>query len=710
MRSLLSFGIALFVVMPSVPASAQPASHITVDILPASLRPAPGQAEPLVIRMVPQSGWHGYWSNPGDSGLPLEVTWRAPVGVFFGPILHPAPTLLELGGIASYVHAGPALLSTSVTLPKAMPVGTKVPIQADVSWLACSDALCVPERKTIKFVLTAGDGTADPTTADIIRQARHALPRVINGGRYSATNGKLTIEIPDGTDRLQADRTRFFPANDSTFAPNAEQQVSRTDGELAIVVDGVKPYDADRLTGVLADGRNAYAISAVRGPVEPKAVSISATSASIDAPKRNARALPAVEAVSPPRAVDTDASAITPAGLLLTLLAAIAGGIILNLMPCVFPILSLKAVALTRVGNTDKAPSEAIAYTLGSMIAAITLGGLLIILRAAGVEAGWAFQLQDPRVVVVLLALSMAIALNFAGLFELPTAITSHHQGRGAFATGALAALVATPCSGPFMGVALGAAMTMPPLHALVIFAGLGFGVALPFLLIGLVPAVRQRIPRPGPWMQTLRHILAVPMLATTVALAWLLGRQAGVQGMSIGLAAIAMTGALLWWAGMRQRRGVSDTPSLLIIMVSIGIAIIAIEPSPPGQAASLQTVDATDLPVREPFSEARLEQLRRAGTPVFVDFTADWCLSCKVNDKFAIDTARTRAAFRDRGVVTLVGDWTRNDPAITRFLARHGRNSIPFYLFYHPGASGRTLPQILSPSTLPDLTQTNAA
>jgi thiol:disulfide interchange protein/DsbC/DsbD-like thiol-disulfide interchange protein len=701
MRLLLLLAV-LFGGLSSGPASAQSLAHISVDIVPASQQPAPGRPMPLIVRMTPQTGWHGYWSNPGDSGLPLEVAWKAPAGVTFGPLQHPAPTMLELAGIASYVHAGPASLVSNVTLPKDMPIGTKVPIEASLRWLACSETLCVPEQRTIGFTLTAGSGAADAANAHLVKTAQNALPSLVRNARFDAAADTLTLSVPDSARRLDPARTRFFPASDSIFAAGTGQRASRTADGVVITIGQATIDDPDRIVGVVSDGRTAYSISATRARIalvtqKSPTAALDTNSLSV-APPAATSGKPAVSLTRP---ANSDGP-MAAGGLLLTLLAAIAGGVLLNLMPCVFPILSLKALALAQAGRGD-ARREAIAYTVGSALAALALGGVLIALRAAGSEAGWAFQLQDPRFVLLLLALSAAITLNLAGLFELPTAVTSPGRDRGAFATGALASLVATPCSGPFMGVALGAAMAMPPVQALVVFAGLGFGVALPFLLIGFIPAWRRRLPRPGAWMQTLRHILAIPMLATTVALAWLLGRQAGVDGMAIGVAVVAMTGALLWWAGLRQRCGSSARGPALALVAALVVVTVAVDSPAPGQAASLDIAARPDAPAREPFTEARLAELRRAGTPVFVDFTADWCLSCKVNERIAIDTDRTRKAFRNHGVVTLVGDWTRGDPAITRFLKRHGRNSIPFYLFYEPGAPAQTLPQILAPATLSD-------
>jgi len=388
--------------------------------------------------------------------------------------------------------------------------------------------------------------------------------------------------------------------------------------------------------------------------------------------------------------------------VLTALLGALIGGLPLKIMPCVFPILSLKALSLAKAGGDEgTARREAIAYTAGAVLICLGLGAALLGLRAGGAAAGWAFQLQDSRVILSLLLLMTAVALNLAGLFELP-ALTgggrlAERRGlSGAFWTGALAAFVATPCTGPFMGAALGAALVLPTTSALAVFAGLGLGLALPFLLLGFVPALRRRLPKPGAWMERFRRLMSVPMFLTALALAWILGRQAGVDGMALGLSAAMALGLALWWVGRRQgRRGswIPLAPATLAAVASL--AFIPTAASEPALATS-QTVLKP-----EPFTEARLAALQQEGRPVFVYFTADWCLTCKVNEKGALEREEVADAFAARQVAVLVGDWTRGDGAIGRFLEKHGRSGVPLYLYYEPGKPVEILPQVLTPSRL---------
>ncbi|HMJ92926.1 MAG TPA: thioredoxin family protein, partial [Allosphingosinicella sp.] len=387
-------------------------------------------------------------------------------------------------------------------------------------------------------------------------------------------------------------------------------------------------------------------------------------------------------------------------GFLWALLGALLGGLILNVMPCVFPILSLKALSLAGSGGEEKAARrDALAYAAGAILTCLALGSVLLALRAGGSAAGWAFQLQDPRVILFLLLLVVAIALNLAGLFELPGLSGGDRLARGggaagSFWTGALAAFVATPCTGPFMAAALGAALILPTAAALAIFAGLGIGLALPFLLLGFLPALRRLLPRPGPWMVRFRHILAVPMALTALALAWLLWRLAGRDGLLIGIAASVLLAFILWWAG---RRGgwLRFAPAAFALALAPALAPAAVAPS---------VARAEGLLEARPFSEARLAKLRAEGRPVFVYFTADWCLTCKVNEVGVLETEAVADAFRRRGVVVLVGDWTRGDADIGRFLQSQGRAGIPLYLWYAPSKDAEILPQILTTGTLTEL------
>jgi thiol:disulfide interchange protein len=506
---------------------------------------------------------------------------------------------------------------------------------------------------------------------------RMALPKPLgSAARFERAGNRFRLAIPFPAG-LELREPYFYPLTDGALAYAAAQTFSRVGDTLVVETDS--PSNGGSLAAVegvlkLSDG-NGVSLKAVPGQVPAAGTAIK----------------PGGEQSMP------GASAVLGA-----LLGALVGGLLLNIMPCVFPILSLKALSLAKAGGDERqARREAIAYTGGAILICLALGATLLGLRAGGAAVGWAFQLQDPRVILSLLLLVTAIALNLAGLFELPAlnggaGLASRGGVNGAFWTGALAAFVATPCTGPFMGAALGAALVLPTPVALAVFAGLGLGLALPFLLLGFVPALRRRLPRPGAWMGRLRRLLSVPMFLTALALAWILGRQAGVDGMALGLAAALVVGLALWWVGRTQESRSSWVPLTPAALATV-VALVLV----PAGTTEAATATSQSVLKSEPFSESRIAALQQEGRPVFVYFTADWCVTCKVNEKAALERKQVADAFAAKKVAVLVGDWTRGDPAIGRFLEKHGRSGVPLYLYYEPGKPVELLPQVLTPSRL---------
>lgn len=675
--ALAIMGCALMTLLvTAAPAAAQPggAPHIRPQLELESTAPAPGQTVTLALVMRPEPKWHGYWANPGDAGVPLSVKWQAPAGMTVGDFDYPVPTRLLIAGLMNYVYETEYALLAQVTVPPSARVGDRLTLSGEADWLACTDEICVPERGRVSVSTVIGDGTIAPERRARFDAWRAALPKPLGSSAAFATaGGKLRIAVPLPAS-VAVSEPYFFPLTERALRYSAPQSITRN-GD-ALIIETEADQAPTSLAGVLRiDGKTGLSLTAAPG---------------------------VVPAAGTPVAATADAGA--GVSLLAALGGALLGGLLLNVMPCVFPILSLKALGLARAGVDEAtARREALAYTAGVIVTCLALGGLLLGLRAGGSAVGWAFQLQDPRVIALLLLLVTAIALNLAGVFELAAIgagdALAHKGGTaGAFWTGALAAFVATPCTGPFMAAALGAALVLPPAFALVVFGGLGLGLALPFLAIGFMPALRRRMPRPGLWMQTLRHVLAVPMFATALGLAWILGRQAGVNGMAVGLAASVLLGLGLWWAGRRQARGKNLFPAIPALAVAAALAFTLAPMAAPAEAKP-GTLGA------QPFTETSLAAARATGAPVFVYFTADWCITCKVNEKAAIDRAEVAAAFAKAGVKTLVGDWTRGDPVIGRFLAAHGRSGVPLYLFYRPGkAEPEVLPQVLTPSVLTGL------
>jgi thiol:disulfide interchange protein len=665
----------LAAVMLFAPAAVQATpNHIAAALVAETPTPAAGARIMLAFSMKPAPDWHGYWINPGDAGLPTRVKWDAPKGLAFGPLQYPVPQPLLIAGLMNYVYETDYAQLVTLDIPKGLAPGTRLPISVTLDWLACNPQTCVPETGTLKTELTIGDGAVTPAMAAQFDRWRAALPRPLGSpAHFQVANGRFRLEMPLPA-AATADKPYFFAATDGVIDYAAPQTVAR-EGDRLVIETAAKGGMPAKVDGVVRLGPGTGLV-------------LTATPGVVAAAKGDGG--PAV----------TAGDAAT--GFLAALGGAILGGLLLNIMPCVFPILSLKALSLARSGTSaGHARSEALAYTAGVVLVCLALGGVILLLRAAGGVAGWAFQLQDARVIAGLMLLVLAIGLNLAGLFELPvisagSGLAGKEGPAGAFWTGALAAFVATPCAGPFLGVALGAALLLPVPAAMAVFGGLGIGLALPFLLLGFIPALRSRLPKPGAWMDTMRRILAVPMLLTALGLAWVLGRQADVNGMSIGLAAALILALGLWWVGRRQTGFKTGAWWPVVPALAVAIALIAIVPrSAPAQAA---TVAGSDVP----FSEARLADLRAQHRPVFLYFTADLCLTSKVNEKAAIERSEVTQAFAAKKMAVMVGDWTRGDPAISRFLAAHGRSGVPFYLFYPAdGSAPRELPQVLTPGML---------
>lgn len=683
-RRLLSL-LLLLVAAPALAEGFGGAPHITPALVAESLTPAAGKPTTLAFSMHPAAQWHGYWKNPGDAGMETLTTWSGPKGMSFGPLQYPVPQTLLIAGLMNHVYEADYAELVTVQVPAGLAKGTKLPITVKLDWLACNPSTCVPETANLSIELTVGDGAPDPAHAADFDTWRKALPKPLGSpAHFQIANGRFRIELPLPA-AVKADQPHLFLATDKIIDYAAPQTVSR-DGDRIVIETAAKPdAKADKVEGVLklADG-NGLSFEATPGKVAAAAAG------------------GATVAFDPHHSSGED-----EATLLWALGGAILGGLILNIMPCVFPVLSIKALSLAKGGRTEpEARAEALAYTAGTVLVCAALGAVLLALKSAGQSAGWAFQLQDVRVIIFLLLLVIAIALNLAGLFELPaitggSGLAAKGGALGAFWTGALAAFIATPCSGPFMGTALGVALLLPPWSSMAIFAGLGFGLALPFLALGFIPAFRRALPKPGGWTDQLRRGLSLPMFATALGLAWIAGRQAGVDVMAMGLGAAMIVGLALWRVGRRQYRLNRYPYWPLIPMVAIVAAILI---AVPGQISN-PAIAAKPEAGHERFDDARLAALRAEGRPVLLYFTADWCLTCKVNEKAAIERDEVTSAFAKKRVVVMVGDWTNGDPAISKFLSQHGRSGVPFYLFYPAGGGEpKELPQILTPGLLAGL------
>ena len=565
------------------------APHVEAELVSEHDALTPG-ANWVALRLTPEPGWHTYYRDPGDTGLPTTLQWTLPQGYAAGPIQWPAPETFRLGEETSYGYSHETLHLVELTVP-AEAAGGSVTLAAQASWLVCKD-LCIPGK------------------------------------------AQLTLDLPVHT---------------SPGAPT------------------------------------------------PWAAAFAATRQALSQPGISATPAASSPATGPPPAA-------TPS-LWLALAFALLGGLVLNLMPCVFPVLSIKAVSIMEARGAEHRHQRqhALAYTAGVVASTLAAGAALLALRAAGQALGWGFQLQSPVFVAVIAYLLFALGLSMSGVVQFGTSIMGVGQSltvrggyAGSFFTGVLAVVVASPCTAPFMGTALGYALTQPAVVALAVFATLGLGLALPFLLIGFVPALARLLPRPGHWMETFKQAMAFPLYLTVVWLVWVLARQTGVDAVPVVLSGLVLIAVASWLMhrpglasrGLRYAALAAAVALLFVPALSTGVAETGLVGAGHGRDSGT-----------EPYSDARLAELRAQGHPVFVNLTADWCLTCKFNERAAIGTQAVREAMARRGVVSLVGDWTRADPALTEVLARFNRVGVPLYLLYGPSGEPVVLPQVLTPA-----------
>ncbi|MEC8714924.1 MAG: thioredoxin family protein [Pseudomonadota bacterium] len=679
--ALLALLVLAFAGPVAAPLSAQgPGSERMPVELVAEGAPQSGERWMLALHFRPSTPeWHGYWSNPGDAGLGMQLEWDLPAGWSAGEPLYPLPQRLVIGGLMNHVYEGAYAVLVPVSVPAGVDPEDAQRIGVVANYLACTDAICVPQQA--RLALEPGDAQADPRF-DGWRAA--VVPPLDSEAQFEFAGDRLRIGIP-------------LPAAVRLGAPHLFLGTAELGGSDKPLYTATQTFrrDGDLLVAEIPLERIGLQ-PGVQSDVPPRPETVEGI---LDLGEGRG-----LRFVAQPGDVPLEGAAPLSGGgepvLWQLLLAALAGGLVLNIMPCVFPILSLKALSLAKAGGEARAARiDALAYTAGVVLACAALGGAILLLRAAGEQVGWAFQLQEPLVVVGLFVLALAITANFLGLFEIPGfAISGGSPSRGgSFGTGLLAAFVATPCTGPFMALALGAALVIEPLHGLLVFVALGAGLALPFLLVGFVPAIRRLLPRPGAWMERFRRWMALPMGLTALALGWLVWRIGGGQFLVLVLAlgGLALFGLAL--LGLFQRRGRGGALVIfgaLIAVLGLGMALL---PQPQAQAMSGQ---ASLLDPGE-YSETALAQARATGRPVFVWFTADWCVTCKVNESVAIEREATRAAFAEAGVVALRGDWTQPDEEISRMLTRQGAAGVPLYLWYAPGGEAEQLPQVLTPDLL---------
>ncbi len=656
----------------------------------------PGSKLTVALRETITPGWHTYWKNPGDSGEPTVIEWKLPQGVTAGPIQWPLPEAIPVGPLVNYGYADQVLLLTDISVPQDFKEPA-LTLSANVRWLVCKD-ICVPEETTSTLTLPLIDPALSPqdsADAPAIRAAQAGLPQAAGWqSRYQAAGKTVTLKIDRLGDAGEgATEARFFPTNWGQVDNASPQKLRFAEGGLTLRMQagetGLK--DGTPLEGVLAlesigpggnKLRRGYLIQADAAPA----------------------AAGPLEAADVPQTIPPPESAGLGFGL--ALLFAFVGGLILNLMPCVFPILSLKAYALAREASIDhRRHLGGFAYLAGVLASFGLIAAGLMALRAAGVAAGWGIQFQSPAFLLVLIALFLALGLSMSGVFELGgslagkgDSLTRKNGLAGSFFTGILATVVATPCTAPFMGAAVGYAFAQPALEAIAVLMMLGLGFALPILLLSLSPAFGRLLPRPGAWMIRFKQVMAFPLYATAAWLVWVLSVQQGSDGVLAAMVTLIAVAFAAWLLGLpNPARALRLSAAVVIAAIGIAAAVTLL-PSEP-QPGSLS--EAGSGPQAEPFTQARLDELISNGKPVFVNLTAAWCITCKVNERVALQSQTIAKAFADRGITYLKGDWTAPNPEIAALLKSFGRAGVPLYLLY-PGtadAAPQVLPQFLTES-----------
>ncbi len=632
----------------------------TVTLVSDTDRVAPGQTFRAGLRFRLAPGWHTYWGpNPGDAGTAAEIAWSLSEGASAGEIAWPAPHRIPFGPTMSYGYETEIVLPVQITAPQAL--NGPLVIEASANWLVC-EKICVPEEGVFRLSLPAGP-PATSAQAPLFAASDATLPQPSPWKAHAAEDGTLTV-AGEGISPAAIRDAYFFPAAWGAIDHAAPQRLSVADGRMTLALAKGPQYAPAALSGVLQvqDGAGMtvnLALAAEPGP-----------------------ALPVRPAIP----------------LWQALLLALAGGVLLNLMPCVFPVLAMKAMAIAKLSGAarEQVRAHALSYTAGVLVTFLALGGALVAARAAGAVAGWGFQFTSPAFVTLAAWTMVAVGLSLSGVFHVGGGFAGTGQSlatrgghAGSFFTGMLAVIVASPCTAPFMAAALGAALAMSPAAALAVFGAIGLGLAAPYAALAAFPRLAALLPRPGAWMDRLKQALAFPMYGAAVWLVWVLSQQAGPTGVLVAGAGIVLIAfaAWAWGTGGRVFRVAALAGAAAALALLPGLS----DAQPPGAAV------VADGRI-EPFSEARLAELRAEGRPVFVNMTAAWCVSCLVNERVALSTDGVTGEFARRNIAYLKGDWTRQDPAITAFLRAHGRDGVPLYLYYAPGAREPVeLPQLLT-------------
>ena len=656
---------------------------------------AEGESFDIALHLEPKEGWHIYWINPGDAGKAPNANWEQPENFSIGDLQFQAPHFVPFMTLISYGYNGSTLFISRVTTPETF--DGDVTISAKVDWLVCDDSTCVPEFGDVSITLPKGDGSINSNWHARFNAARTAHPTEMDwNATFTSSESEvvLDVEIPPGVSLVHD--VWFFPEADKLIDHAAEQTIQVSDERIRIQTVAGAYFDKyDNFYALLqttsdADGLNqSFRINATQMD--------SLQSTQFASSKARTPMNFGTEVFTVPETSNAMQK------FFLAFLFAFLGGLVLNVMPCVLPILSLKALSVAELTGTDAKAARVAgwAYTAGVLLCFQVLAISLYLLRAGGQELGWGFQLQDPLTVSLLALLVIVVGFNFSGLFEIRgsfanlgglTTKLTNMRGTGDFFTGLLAVLIASPCTVPGMSLAAGYALAQPLLLLLTIFLGLGIGFALPYLLVTLVPPIRNRLPKPGAWMDTFRKLLAFPLYGTAIWLIFVLGSQAGNNAV-IAFLSVALVAAFVLWSWTRGRETRKVSWHIVAAMGVAGmVAIFVLQPP--------TTVARGDIELA--WSVEEVERRHADGKPIFAYFTADWCVSCKWNERVALKSKRVQEYFEENEFVVLVGDWTSYDADIKLELEKHGRAGVPLYLYYEPDGD------INEPTILPALLTAN--
>jgi thiol:disulfide interchange protein DsbD len=696
-KAVLALRALLLASLLAGPALAGPvvnSGHIESELVAQEAGIAPGGTVYVALRQKIIPGWHTYWRNPGDAGEATKITWTLPSGWSAGDMVWPTPQKAKLGPLLDYAYEGEVLIPVPISAPVGAQVGTTISLTADVFYLVC-EQVCVPEEAKLTLLLpvVAGAPSADPKWGAIVGEV---LPKPAGLKAVFKLDGQTLKLAVTGGPLKGADMAGayFYPYSPKVIEHAADQTIERGPEGLTLTLKpgydfvggGTAPAE---LAGVLATKAGAWEVTATAGDPPATALGLGA-----------------------PPAETAPASGVA-GGLLGALLFAFVGGLILNLMPCVFPVLSMKAASLAgHAHDAGKTRLQGLVFLLGVVATFLALAGLLLAVRAGGAAVGWGFQLQSPLVIAALALLMLLVALNMSGVFEIGTSVQNVGSGAsaqggatGAFFTGALAVVVAAPCTAPFMAGALGYALTQPTIVSLAVFLALALGFAAPFVAVAFIPGLLKLLPRPGAWMDVLKKGLAFPMYGAALWLVWVFAQQSGSLSLAHLLAAGVLAAFGAWLYGLAQARRASGKPALvstLVALVSLALALTvatfgALAAQAPTAAVSAEAPTGPGL-AAEAWSPEKVKELQAAGRPILVDFTAAWCVTCQVNEKVALSGAKVAETFKARNAVYLKADWTNRDPAIAKALADFGRVGVPLYVVYPKnGGAPVILPQLLT-------------